>query len=164
MARRQARTRLIELKKGETFGSQRGSRGPDRAGTRRRQPQRPQAAEGDARLDPDQAAQADRGDASGALPRQGLRQRRGQQPGRRLQAHTAYPHPRRRDRREDPNPRLARPPLGRRSQPLMAEPLPSDPHPLVKERREPPRPPPTRQRPHRLQKSTPRRRPSGIGP
>ncbi len=39
---------LIGLKGGEAFGSLRGSRGPDRVGTRRSQPQRPQAPEGHA--------------------------------------------------------------------------------------------------------------------
>ena len=58
--RRPARIPLTELKRGEAVGPQRGGRGPGRARARRRQPQRPQAAEAHPRLDPDRAARADR--------------------------------------------------------------------------------------------------------
>ena len=55
------------------FSPNRSRGGPDRARSRRRQPQRPQAAEGHAGLDPDPAPGADR---TGHLPGQGVRQRR----------------------------------------------------------------------------------------
>ena len=64
-------------------------------------------------------------------------------------------------------PGLARPTLGRGSDPLLAQPQPRDPDPLVEERPQPPRSPPTRQRPHRVQESPERdtcHPPSGIGP
>jgi hypothetical protein len=67
--RRPARIPLNELKKGEAFASLRGTRGPDRAGTRRRQPPRLQAPRANARLRPDRAARADPGAAAGTLPR-----------------------------------------------------------------------------------------------
>jgi transposase len=47
-------------KRGEAFGSLRGGRGPDRVGTRRRQPQRPAAARANPQQHPDPAAQANR--------------------------------------------------------------------------------------------------------
>ena len=156
----------IQLR-GETIGSQRRRGSPGRARARRRQPQRSQAAERHARLDPDRAPRPERDLAAGHLPRPGLRQRRLARAGRRLRAHPAHPQPRRGDQAQGPHSRLARAPLGRRGLPLMAQPQPRDPDPLVEERREPPRPAPTRRRPDRLQES-PRRptrpRPSGIGP
>ena len=50
---------LIEGKGGETFASLRGTRGPDRAGARRRQPPPLEAVRADPRLSPDRAARAD---------------------------------------------------------------------------------------------------------
>jgi hypothetical protein len=51
------------------------------------------------------------------------------------------------------HPRLARPPLGHRGLPLVAEPQPRDPDSLVQEGREPPRPAATVLRPDRVQES-----------
>ena len=58
----------IGRKGGEAFGSQRGSGGPDRAGARRRQPQRPAAARADAEQHPDRAPHADERAPAGAVP------------------------------------------------------------------------------------------------
>jgi len=55
-------------KGGEAFGSQRGSGGPDRAGARRRQSQRPAAASAHPRQHPGQAAQAEQNASAGAVP------------------------------------------------------------------------------------------------
>jgi hypothetical protein len=84
----------------------------------------------------------------------------------RARAHAPYPHARRGDRRQAAHARVARPPLGGRGLPLVAEPKPRHPHPLVQKGPQPPRPAPTRLRPDRLQKSAsgPTRRPTGIGP
>src|SRR6059058_748744 len=62
---------------------------------------------------------------------------------------------------------MARPPLGGRGLPLLAQPQPGAPDPLVEETQQPPRAPPTRLRPDRIQEG-PRRPtrscPTGIGP
>jgi transposase len=109
-------------KKGETIGPHRGEGRPGRTRARGREPQRPPPPEGHVRLDPDRAPQADPGSATGAVPRQGVRQRRDPRHRGRLQVHAAHPRPRRRDRREGPYSRLARPTLGRRGQPQLAQP------------------------------------------
>ncbi len=74
-APRPGRIPLIERKGGETFASLRGARGPDRAGTRRRQPPRLEAPSGNARLDPDRAAEAHEEAPAEAVPRPRLRLR-----------------------------------------------------------------------------------------
>ena len=162
-----ARIPLIEQKGGETFASLRGGRGPDRAGARRRQPPRPEAPSPDARLDPDRARPTRRPSSRRVCAWTAATTPRGSTSSRRARLHAAHPQPRRRDPAEAAHPRLARPALGRRSLPLLAQPQPRPPDPLVEERRQPPRPAPTRLRTDRLQES-PRRptrsRPTGIGP
>jgi putative transposase len=76
VARRPVRIRPTGPKRGETFGSHGGRRGPDRSGARGCQPQRSQAPKADAGLDPHRPARADPRALPGPLPRQGLRQRR----------------------------------------------------------------------------------------
>lgn len=86
---------------------------------------------------------------------------------RRPQLHGAHPHPRRGDRAQAAQPRLARPAVGRRSLPLVAKPQPRDPHPLVKKGGKPPRSTTARKRPDRAQESSrrdARSHPTGIGP
>ena len=71
VARRRARTLLIGPRGGEALGPHGGA--ASRSGrSRRREPQRPQAAEGHARLDPDRAPAADLRAATGHLPGQGI--------------------------------------------------------------------------------------------
>jgi transposase len=59
-------------KRGETLGPHRRGGGSGRARSRRREPQRPQAAERHAGLDPDRATRTDPGATAGPLPGQGL--------------------------------------------------------------------------------------------
>ena len=101
--RRWAVTALVPIppigrKGGETFASLRDARGADRAGARRRQPPRLEAASADARLDPDHAARAEREAAAGALPRPRPRLPVGQGTCRGLPPGAAHPRPRRRVR------------------------------------------------------------------
>ncbi len=146
-----ARIRLIELKGGEAEPPHRGSRDPDRDSRRRRQPQRPPARPTDDRVDPDQAPHTDKEAPAGPLPRRRLRKQRDPPARARVRLHRAHPLPRRREKGARTRGRLPRPPLGRRTNPLLAQPLPRDPDPLVKETREPPRPAPPRLRPHHLE-------------
>ena len=134
---------------------------------RRRQPQRPQAAEGHPRRAPRRPAEADRKLTPGSLPRCRLRQR-GEPPARRrLRLYGPHPQPRRGDRGEAADARLAGATLGGRGLPFLAEPQPRPARALVEEGREPPRPADARLRPDRLQESThgdARQGPIGIGP
>src|SRR5450830_1718186 len=66
------------------FYARRG--GADRAGMRRRQPQRPQTAGADARFDPYRATRADRAAPAGSLPRCSLRQPRESRASRQLRS------------------------------------------------------------------------------
>jgi transposase len=70
--RRPARIPPIERKGGEALAPHRRLRHPAWDSPRRRQPPRPQAAQGHRRVDPDRAPGADRGVPAAALPRQGL--------------------------------------------------------------------------------------------
>ncbi len=158
---------LIEPKRGETFGSQRGRRGPGRAGARRRQPPRPEAARADARAHPDRATRADASSSRrGSAWTAATTQRPTPASSPRQRGYT--PHIRARG--EEIKLKVRTPGWRARrwvveAMPLLAEPQPRPPHPLVQEGREPPRAAPARQRPDRLQESThcPARRPTGIG-
>ena len=165
MGERPARIPLIELKGGETLAALRGGGGAGRAGARRRQSPRPQAAEADARLDAHRATRADTEQPQGICLDSGYDNA---DVTRRSSAEdsppTSAPAARRSSSRHATP--AGGPALGGRSLPLLAQPQPRAACPLVKEGREPPRPPHARLRAHRLQES-PRRparpRPSGIG-
>ena len=145
-------------KRGRSVRSSREGAGvPVGLDARRREPQRPQAAEGHARLDPDRASRADpraarRASAStrpmttpkSAISRSSTASRRTSAPAARRST----------DKARTPGWRARRWVV--EAVPLVAEPQPRDPDPLVKEGREPPRPPPTRQRPDRVQEGAPR--------
>ena len=120
-------------KKGEREPPLRGQGDPGRDRARRRQPERPQARPRHARLDPDRPARAHPRTAAGPLPRQGLRQQRGARTAGRVRLHRPHPLPRRRSQSAQTGGRLPRPPLARRTHPLLAQPLPGDPDPLVEE-------------------------------
>ncbi len=87
--------RLQEAKRGEAFGSLRGSGGADRVGARRRQPQRPTAARADSEEHPDRPAKADRHAAAGALPRPRLRRTTDARAHDQARLHPAHPRARR---------------------------------------------------------------------
>src|SRR5439155_1162985 len=113
-------------------------------------PERPQAGSADAREHPDQTTEADPEAAAGALPRRRLRQQRGARPLRGVRVHRPHPRPRRRSASAQTRGRLPRPPLGRRTHPLLAQPLPPHPHSLGEARRHLPRHAPPRLRPDHL--------------
>lgn len=81
-------------KGGEALAPHGCCRNPDRARSRRRQPQRPPPAEGDARLGPDRAPRPERGRSPGPLPGQGLRLPRCPRPARGPRIHTTHPRSR----------------------------------------------------------------------
>jgi hypothetical protein len=91
--------------------------------------QRLQADSLDARVDPDRASRADTRAAARALPRPRLRLRRGTRARRRVRLHRPHPRPRRGSTGAQTRSRLPGTPLGRRTHPLLAQPLPPHSHP-----------------------------------
>jgi hypothetical protein len=102
VARRPVRIPLTGQKGGETFASLRGGRGPDRAGTRRRQPPRFKAPSPDARLGSDPSARAVRRAVARPRPGRRLRLPMGRRARGRPRLHTAHPSTQRRARANEP--------------------------------------------------------------
>ena len=108
----------------------RDGRHPDRPRDRRRQPQRLQTCTPNHSEHPDQAPRSDPRASPGRLSGQGLRPRLHARPAQRGGLHAAHPKPWRRSPTATRRSRRTRATLGRRTDPLLDQPLPRPP-PLV---------------------------------